>query len=140
MILLVILIVFALFCLWGLIKLCKKDADGALPFLLYFCLISFFVFGFTINGLTNNNSELTSFRLEYKKVEYLIQTYDKEKDEKGDILFDIKKHVDNINRRITQEQKGLNRVFVKEMYVKEIAETEPIKFDFNKLIKEDKHE
>lgn len=139
MILLVILIIFALFCLWELIKVCK-DADDVIPLLIFFCLFSFFVFGFTINGLTNNNSELTSFRLEYKKVEYLIQTYDKEKDEKGDILFDIKKHVDNINRRITQEQKGLNRVLVKEMYVKEIAETEPIKFDFNNLIKEDNYE
>ena len=64
----------------------------------------------------------------------------KNSDVNGDILLDIKHKVNYINNTINDEKEGLNKVLVKECYVQEIADTEPIKFDYNNLTKEKNYE
>ncbi len=137
--LLFIFTIVNLILLWGVIKLIKKDEN--LSFIVVFYLMILMVTYVPLGmGLTNNKSELKRFKETYKTTEYLIKTYDKNSDVNGDILLDIKRKVSYINNTINEEKEGLNKVLVKECYVQEIADTEPIKFDYNNLTKEKNYE
>lgn len=137
--LLFIFTVFNLILLWGVIKLIKKDEN--LSFIaVFYLMVLIATYVPIIVGLTNNKSELQRFKETYKTTEYLIKTYDKNSDVNGDILLDIKHKVNYINNAINDEKEGLNKVLVKECYVQEIADTEPIKFDYNNLTKEKNYE
>lgn len=137
--LLFIFTIVNLILLWGVIKLIKKDEN--LSFIVVFYIMVLMVTYVPLGmGLTNNKSELKRFKETYKTTEYLIKTYDKNSDVNGDILLDIKHKVNYINNTINDEKEGLNKVLVKECYVQEIADTEPIKFDYNNLTKEKNYE
>ena len=141
--LLFIFTVFNLILLWGvikIIKLIKKEEN--LSFIVVVCYLMVLAWTYIplSKGLTNNKNELKRFKETYKTTEYLIKTYDKNSDVNGDILLDIKRKVSYINNTINEEKEGLNKVLVKECYVQEIADTEPIKFDYNNLIKEKNYE
>lgn len=139
MILLFIFIVFNIILIFGTYFLGKKNNDLYVLFIfnLFLC---FATLGPTCDGLSNNETELKNFKNLYETTEYLIRSYNKNLDIEGDILVTIKENINHINNIIEQEQKGLNKILIKEFYVKEIAETEPIVFNYNNLIKEKNYE
>lgn len=137
--LLIIITVFYLVLLYGLITILKEDKD--LYFLSVLYVVTLFMsYAPLIDGMTNNNREFEQFKRKYEATEYLIKTYDKNNDINGDILFKIKKDVETINTTINYEKKGLKKPLTKQIYVQKIADTEPIKFDYNNLIKDKENE
>lgn len=108
-------------------------------FVLYVAAL-FLTYAPLIDGMTNNNREFKDFKQKYETTEYLIKTYDKNTDINGDILFKIKKDIETINTTINYEKKGLKKPLTKQFYVQKIADTEPINFDYNNLIKDKENE
>ena len=137
--LLIIITVFYLILLYGLITILKKEKDLEFLCVLYVAAL-FLAYAPLIDGITNNNREFKDFKQKYEATEYLIKTYDKNTDINGDILFKIKKDVETINTTINYEKKGLKKPLTKQFYVQKIADTEPIKFDYNNLIKDKENE
>lgn len=137
--LLIIITVFYLILLYGLITILKKEKDLEFLFVLYLAAL-FLTYAPLIDGLTNNNREFKDFKQKYETTEYLIKTYDKNTDINGDILFKIKKDIETINTTINYEKKGLKKPLTKQFYVQKIADTEPINFDYNNLIKDKENE
>ena len=116
------------------------DLPGLYLLIFYFHLILISACVYCVVDLSDNKTENFEFQKEYAKVEYLIKTYNINFDENGDCLLDIKKKVFYINQKIEKYKKKVNNPLCKEFYAKEIAEAEPINFDFNNLIKVNNNE
>ena len=143
------LILFAiLFCsVYCLISVLTKknigidDLSGLyIILIIYFYIILISICVYCVVDLSDNKTEYFEFQKEYAKVEYLVKTYNVNFDENGDYLLDIKEKVFYINQKIEKHKKKVNNPLCKEFYPKEIAEAEPINFDFNNLIKVNNNE
>lgn len=134
------LLTIILFAIWfcSVYSLISASIDDSPDLYLLIFVFQLFLLGacvYCVVDLSDNKTEYFEFQKEYEKVEYLIKTYNIDFDENGDSLLDIKEKVFYINQKIEKYKKKVNNPFCKEFYPKEIAEAEPINFDFNNLIK-----